>query len=104
MPATATLTDQIYTEGLTFYSKNTSQEGLAAKWDTSTEQQKHSSGHCTIQWQISEMITGFRNDKMTYFCLCVGNSPQFSTNNFFFKYFIVFVWSNFQVLHSICMI
>jgi len=31
MPATATLTDQIYTEGLTFYSKNTSQEGLAAK-------------------------------------------------------------------------
>ena len=39
MPATATLTDQIYTEGLTFYSKNTSQEGLAAKWDTSTEQQ-----------------------------------------------------------------
>ena len=49
-----------------------------------------------IQWQISEMITGFRNDKMTYFCLGVGNSPQFSTNNFFFKYFIVFVWSNFS--------
>jgi len=60
MPATATLTDQIYTEGLTFYSKNTSQEGLAAKWDTSTEQQKHSSGHCTIQWQISEI----KDDKM----------------------------------------
>lgn len=31
MPATATLTGQIYTQGLTFYSKNTSQEGLATK-------------------------------------------------------------------------